>query len=171
MGEPEIGGEPSSQSPAPSTLAASTSLCLSDYQISRETGFLPATPPLERLQGDYFAPWEDLVSHLPELNRTKQLRAEVGKLPERDFNHLTLQSEEEWRRAYVLLTLVAQSYIWGEGQEGLVDMVPRKLAVPWCTVSDHLHMKPVVCYATTVLYNFTLKDPYRHMQHIHRYRG
>lgn len=133
-------------------------LQLSDYQISPETGFLPAEPPLARLPGEYFAQWEDLVSHLPELNRTKKLRAEVNKLPERDFNHSTLDSEAEWRRAYTILCFIGQSYIWGEGQEGLVDKVPRKLAIPWCHVSSHLKLNPVGCYASTVLYNFHLQD-------------
>lgn len=134
-------------------------LCLSDYQISRVTGFLPASPPLVRLPGEHFEPWEDLISRLPELNKAKQLRAEVEKLPEREFSHLTLHSQAEWRRAYILLTFIGQSYIWGEGQQGLVDRLPSKLAKPWCMVSDHLHLKPVVCYASTVLYNFSLTDP------------
>lgn len=133
--------------------------CLSDFEISPETGFLPATPPLTRLPGDYFTPWEELMSHLPELNKTKQIRAEVDKLPERDFNHSNLKSEEEWRRAYVILSFIGQSYIWGEGQNGLVNKVPRKIAVPWCTVSNELHTMPVISYATTVLYNFYLEDP------------
>lgn len=139
-------------------MANSCSLHLSDYQISLETGYLPARPPLTRLPGEYFAEWEDLISLLPELNRTKQLRTAVHKLPERDFSHLTLKSEEEWKRAYVLLTFIGQSYIWGEGEKGLVDRVPKVIAKPWYAVSDHLCVKPVVCYATTVLYNFSLKD-------------
>ena len=99
------------------------------------------------------------MQQLPELNKTCQLRAEVDKLPEREFNHLTLRSEEEWRRAYVLLCFLGQSYVWGEGQKNLVDMVPRKIAVPWCGVSRHLGLNPVGCYASTVLYNFHLLDP------------
>jgi indoleamine 2,3-dioxygenase len=83
----------------------------------------------------------------------------VDQLPERDFSHLTLNTEAEWRRAFVLLTFIGQSYIWGEGQSRLVDRVPSKIAKPWCAVSDHLKLKPMVCYASTVLYNFTLKDP------------
>ena len=141
------------------TAAGEATLCLSEYEISPETGFVPASPPLTRLPGEHFGPWEALISRLPELNRTKQLRAEVEKLPEREFSHLTLHSEAEWRRAYALLTFIGQSYIWGEGQQGLVDRVPSKLAKPWCTVSDHLHLKPVVCYASTVLYNFSLTNP------------
>ncbi len=138
---------------------ASSSLCLHDFQISPETGFLPSTPPLANLPGEHFAPWEEVLTSLPELNRTRQLRSAVHELPEREFSAATLGSEEEWRRAYVVLCFIGQSYIWGEGQAGLVDTIPKKLAVPWCTVSDHLHVKPVVCYAITVLYNFQLREP------------
>lgn len=141
-----------------SSSGAPETFSLSDYQVSRETGFLPDSPPLGILPGEYFTPWEELISHLPELNKTKQLRAAVGGLPDRDFSHLTLKSEAEWRRAYVLLTFIGQSYIWGMGQNGLVDKVPSKIAKPWCRVSDHLCLKPVVCYATTVLYNFSLRN-------------
>lgn len=133
-------------------------LRLSDYEISPETGFLPATPPLGRLPGEYFAEWEDLMLHLPELNNAKRLRAEVRKLPERDFSFSTLNSEAEWRRAYVMLCFIGQSYVWGEGQNGLVDKVPSKIAIPWCQVSAHLKLNPVGCYASTVLYNFCLQD-------------
>ena len=137
----------------------SATLKLSDYDISAETGFIPAHPPLERLPGESFAPWENLMLQLPELNRTRRLRAEVDKLPETDFSHATLKSEEEWRRACVLLSFIGQSYVWGEGQKNLVDVVPKKIAVPWCRVSDHLGLCPVGCYASTVLYNFRLKNP------------
>lgn len=139
--------------------SCSQKLHLPDFQVSPERGFLPPKPPLTRLPGDYFAPWEDLVSNLPELNRTKRLRAEADKLPERDFNQFTLKLEEEWRRAYVVLCFIGQSYIWGEGQKNLVTKVPRKIAVPWCHVSKHLHLNPVGSYASTVLYNFHLIDP------------
>ena len=134
-------------------------LRLEDFEVSPATGFLPSTPPLARLPGDYFAPWEDLMTALPDLNKTKQLRSAVHELPERDFSDATLSSEEEWRRAYVILCFIGQSYIWGEGQAGIVDTVPKKIAVPWYNVSDHLHVKPVVCYAITVLYNFQLRNP------------
>ena len=136
-----------------------TDIRLSDYEISPETGFLPATPPLKRLPGEYFAAWENLMLHLPELNKAKQLRNEVGKLPEKEFSHLTLHSEAEWRRAYVMLCFIGQSYIWGEGQKGLVNKIPKKIAIPWCHVSSHLHLNPVGCYASTVMYNFYLQNP------------
>ncbi len=140
------------------TTKCSADFCLSDYKISPETGFLPAMPPLRKLPGEYFTAWEEIMSQLPELNETRQLRTEVHKLPKRDFSRSTLKSEEEWQRAYVVLCFIGQSYIWGEGQNGLPDKVPKKLAIPWCQVSDHLNLHPVGCYASTVLYNFHLRD-------------
>ena len=134
-------------------------ISLPQFQISPETGFMPATPPLPRLPGQYFAQWEDLAGQLPQLIESKQLRAEVDRLPELEFNSTTLQTEEEWRRAYTLLCFIGQSYIWMDGQKGIVDKIPRKIAVPWCEVSKHLDMKPVGCYASTTLYNYALRDP------------
>ena len=134
-------------------------ICLSDFHISPETGFMPAIPPLTKLPGDHFAPWENLVKNLPELNRTKKLRSEVDKLPELEFSDSTLKNEQEWRRAFTLLSFIGQSYIWGEGQKGLVKKLPKKIAVPWSRASDHLQMKPVGCYASTTLFNYSLHDP------------
>lgn len=59
-----------------------------------------------------------------------------------------------------MLCFLGQSYIWMDGQKGLVDKVPWKIAIPWCTVSNHLDMKPVGCYASTTLYNYALRDPH-----------
>ena len=134
-------------------------LSLANFGISRETGFMPATPPLARLPGEYFAPWENLVLQLPQMIENKQLRNEVHGLPELQFNSSTLKSEEEWKRAYTMLCFLGQSYIWMEGQQGLVDKVPKKIAIPWCAVSSYLGLKPVGCYASTTLYNYALKDP------------
>lgn len=58
-----------------------------------------------------------------------------------------------------MLCFLGQSYIWGEGQKGIINTIPRKLAIPWCAVSNYLGMKPVGCYASTTLYNFHLRDP------------
>ncbi len=99
------------------------------------------------------------MASLPELNKKKQLRNVVDELPERDFNCSTLETEEEWRRAYVVLCFIGQSYIWGEGQKNLVSKVPKKIAIPWCHVSEHLGLSPVGCYSSTILFNFHLKDP------------
>ena len=134
-------------------------LKLSDFDISEKTGFLPPDPPLKRLPGEHFLSWEDTCARIPDLIKNKQLRAEIDSLPERQFNEETLKSKEEWRRAYILITFLSQAYVWAEGEAGVVEKLPKKLAVPWCTVSEHVSLQPVATYASTVLYNYSLRDP------------
>ncbi len=134
-------------------------LKLSDFDISETTGFVATKPPLRKLPGEYFSSWEDTCTKIPALIENKQLRAKIDALPERQFNKETLESEEEWQRAYVLLTFLSQSYIWAEGEAGVIDTLPKKLAVPWYAVSEHITLKPVATYASVVLYNYSLRDP------------
>ena len=134
-------------------------LRLCDFGVSERTGFLPPEPPLVRLPGEYFSLWEDTCIRISELIQSKKLRDEIHRLPERLFNSETLRSEGEWYRAYVLLTFLSQAYIWAEGEAGIVDRLPRKLAVPWCSVAKHVSLKPVLTYSSGALYNFKLRDP------------
>ena len=134
-------------------------LRLKDFDISEETGFLPPTLPLKRLPGDYFSSWEDLCADLHILIKNKQLRNEVDKLPERQFNKETLKSEQEWRRAYVVLTFLSQAYIWSEGEAGVIDTLPRKLAVPFCAVAEHVTLPPVITYTSAASFNYGLRNP------------
>ena len=46
-----------------------------------------------------------------------------------------------------------------EGQDGVVDKIPKVLAVPWVAASEHLGLKPIGTYASSVLYNYGLRDP------------
>lgn len=84
---------------------------LDDYQISVEHGFLPAEPPLGRMPDPYYDPWEDTVATLHELLRTKQIRRVVKSIPLLSTDRL--KTEPEWRRAYLLLGFISNSYIWG----------------------------------------------------------
>ena len=134
-------------------------LCLRDFGISEKTGFIPEDPPLSRLSHEAFFKWEQLMDQLPNLIKEHKLRERIKSLPEAEFSERTLKSEQEWQRAYVVLTFLSQGYIWMEGEKGLVNRLPAKLAVPWCTVSEHVTLQPVITYGTTVLYNYELIDP------------
>lgn len=87
---------------------------IDDYQISAENGFLPAEPPLERLSDPYYEPWELIVDDLQTLLSRKEIRRAVDSLPYLSTGRL--ESEAEWRRAYLLLGFITNSYIWGEEQ-------------------------------------------------------
>lgn len=82
---------------------------LPSYGIS-ENGFLPAERPLLRLPSAYYQPWEEMIEELPQLLKTGELRRRVDELPVLDASHL--ESEREWQRAYSMLAVIAQAYIW-----------------------------------------------------------
>lgn len=134
------------------------SLILADFGISEETGFVSAIPPLNVLPV-YFAEWEALMNKLPSLIESKCIRREILALTSLEFTCRTLTSEAEWWRALVVLTFLSHAYQWGEGESGVPKEIPRILAVPWWHVAEHLQVPPVLSYALTVLYNWSLKDP------------
>ena len=130
-----------------------------EFQVSPLTGFLPETPPLERLP-EYFEAWESLNDNLPELLKTKHLRQEVDKnLPLLLLSDRSLPTERHWNRAYKVLTFLSQGYLWQDGEEGAVCLLPKQLAVPWFEVSQRLGLPPVATYSAVLLWNWRLKDP------------
>ena len=86
---------------------------LTKYDITTN-GFLPENPPLDLLPDAYYAPWEDLIRRLPESLEAGTFREEVdARLPLLESDRLKKWSEEEWRRAYLVLCFFAHGYVWG----------------------------------------------------------
>ncbi|KAF9084570.1 hypothetical protein BGX23_010417 [Mortierella sp. AD031] len=128
---------------------------LEDYDISPITGFVPHDQPQSRLIQAYYKPWEITMDQLSHLIDTRQFRAKVDQWPILDVDQLiTLR---KLQRAYVLLSLVAHSYIWGSGLH-IAQYIPEPLAVPWVAISDILDTSPVLIYANNNLWNWKLKD-------------
>ncbi|KAI5867389.1 indoleamine 2,3-dioxygenase [Durotheca rogersii] len=119
------------------------------YSVSTN-GFLPAKEPLRRLSSSYYAPWESTVEDLPSLLREGTLRKAVDDLE--TLSTSKLRSEEEWRRAYVVLSFLAHGYIWGGEKPS--EVLPRAVSVPFLQVSKHLELPPVATYAGLNLWNF-----------------
>lgn len=86
-------------------------IALEDFGVSFRKGFLPGELPLQRLPDPYFEAWEEIVSVIPILLKSKCIRNEVDRLSILSISRLTL--EREWQRAYLLLSLMTQAYIWG----------------------------------------------------------
>ncbi|KAJ1554589.1 hypothetical protein HK405_004624 [Cladochytrium tenue] len=126
------------------------------YAIDAASGFLGAAEPLRRLPDLYYAPWELALDDLHGLMLmgSSALRRRIAAMPLLD--HSRLESDDQRRRAYVVLSLIAQAYIWGGvGQdEGPEQILPACVAVPWCAICIVLDLKPVVSYAAVVLYNY-----------------
>jgi indoleamine 2,3-dioxygenase len=86
------------------------STALDKFSISPTTGFLPEEPPLRRLH-QYYKDWEDVVHEVPSLLSANAFRLRAEKLPLLSVSKL--KSERQWQRAYVLLSFITHSYIWG----------------------------------------------------------
>lgn len=90
---------------------------LLEYSIT-ENGFLPGRQPLKRLPDPYYASWEAILDDLPSLIREKKIRRAVESLEV--LSTTRLRTEEEWRRAYVVLSFLSHAYIWGGDQASQV---------------------------------------------------
>lgn len=99
----------------------SPSVPLEEFRVSYETGFLPINInsnnnkklPLHRLSNPYFSRWEDLISDLPQLIQTGEIRQKVLDLPVLSVENLDANDEAEWQRAYLVLAFLTHAYIWG----------------------------------------------------------
>lgn len=133
----------------------STQKLLDNYKITIN-GFLPKEEPLRRLPEKYVE-WENIVQDLVELNEKKETRNVLDTLPLLDVSDL--EDERELRRAYLILSLFAHSYIWVSGEKNPATILPANLAVPWDIVSNKLGIRPMLTHAALDLYNWKLKDP------------
>lgn len=84
---------------------------LSDYGMSPEHGFLPIELPIEILPDPYYNRWEIIIENLQALLLSRRLWEVIQRLPVLTTSRL--QHPAEWRRAYMLLSFMTHSYIWG----------------------------------------------------------
>ena len=133
------------------------SIELSSFNISH-TGFLPQEPQLSRLP-DRYEQWETIIDVLPHLLKEWKLRDKIKELPLLPVSDSWLPTEQHWQRAYCVLTLLSQGYLWERGESGTVDTLPQQLAIPWYETSFRCGLPPVITYASAVLWNWSLKDP------------
>lgn len=83
---------------------------LAKFAVSRNA-FLPEENLPKMLSDSYYEPWELVAHNLPELTEAGRIRDAIRQLPMLSTDRL--QSEAEWRRAYVILSFFANAYIWG----------------------------------------------------------
>ncbi|XP_009702896.1 PREDICTED: indoleamine 2,3-dioxygenase 2-like, partial [Cariama cristata] len=135
------------ESPLPLTLAR--------FQLSEEYGFL-LPEPLTELPAPY-GPWMEIAHDLPQLIASHQLRSQVHQMPQLSTRHL--RGREELHLAHLVLSFITMSYLWQEGEEGTVKVLPRNLAVPFWEVSQALGLPPILSHADFVLANWRRKNP------------
>ncbi|PIK61731.1 putative indoleamine 2,3-dioxygenase 2 [Apostichopus japonicus] len=130
------------------------------FDISEEFGFA-AEYPLSELP-EYFKPWTDIAHQLKQLIDEKKLRDEVHKLPLLDHNKL--KSKAEWEAAHLFLAYISQGYVWQDGEEGIPEILPKCLAVPFHAASQHLQIPANYNQFNSVLVNWRLRDPQKPFQ-------
>ncbi|KAL3491920.1 Indoleamine 2,3-dioxygenase [Aspergillus germanicus] len=130
-------------------MLSSPDFSLSQYEVSSRNGFLPEAP-LQPLQDPYYAPWEAVARNLTASIATGTLRQAVDTLPV--LSTSGLQTESEWRRAYVILAYLTHAYVWGGEQPK--DSLPPAISIPFLEVSSHLELPPCATYAALNLWNF-----------------
>ncbi|NWI64992.1 I23O2 dioxygenase, partial [Todus mexicanus] len=130
-------------------------LALSRFQVSEEYGFL-LPHPLTELPAPY-GPWMEISHDLPQLIATHRLRSRVHQMPQLSTGHL--RGREELHLAHLVLSFITMGYIWQEGEEGTVKVLPQNLAVPFWEVSQALGLPPILSHADFVLANWRRKNP------------
>jgi indoleamine 2,3-dioxygenase len=124
---------------------------LEAYGFSSETGFLPSPSPLARLPA-LFSEWETILTNLHPLMLKNKLRDEIRKLNNIDTS--SLHSLPLKRRAFVVLTFLANSYLIGIANHDPLEIIlPRQIAVPWFNIAKELGVKPCASYAAVDLWN------------------
>ncbi|NWS74859.1 I23O2 dioxygenase, partial [Crotophaga sulcirostris] len=130
-------------------------LALTRFQVSEEFGFL-LPQPLTELPAPY-GPWMEIAHQLPHLITSHQLRSRVHQVPQLSTQHL--RGREELHLAHLVLSFITTGYVWQEGEEGTVKVLPRNLAVPFWEVSQALGLPPILSHADFVLANWRRKNP------------
>uniref|UniRef100_UPI0037E983EF indoleamine 2,3-dioxygenase 1 n=1 Tax=Semicossyphus pulcher TaxID=241346 RepID=UPI0037E983EF len=128
---------------------------LDSYHFSEELGFI-LPDPLEELP-PYFQPWMDIALRVSELVNAHELRSLINKMPLLSCHFL--QTHRELRLAHLALSAMTMGYVWQEGENNTVEMLPQSLAVPFWEVSQRLGLPPILTHADAVLANWRKKDP------------
>lgn len=123
------------------------------YSPHPESGFLPEIDPLRTLPAG-FEPWDDIAAQLPELIRSRRLRAALTSMPLIDSSRL--QSGPELERALLLLTTFANAFVWAPPEP--VFRLPPPVAVPLQSIASLLGRPPLVHYASMALQNWRRLD-------------
>lgn len=123
------------------------------FEIDPTRGFLPSKDPLEQLPAQ-FAAWEEITDHLPLLLTAGKSRQQLGRLQTVDPS--PLDGHPQLMRAFLLLSVMANTYIMGDAEQATV--LPRQLALPLHQVAERLGLPPVFTYASMIMNNWSRID-------------
>lgn len=119
-----------------------------------DQGFMPASDPVTTLPLE-FAEWCDIGNNLHILNQNGLIVNAVTAM--KSVNYHTIVSLADTRFAYVLLSMISNSYLKFK-KEKVNNILPASLAQPLWYVSSQLGVVPVVTHACLDLWNFRKID-------------
>ncbi|QRV89428.1 indoleamine 2,3-dioxygenase [Ceratobasidium sp. AG-Ba] len=147
------------------------------FELDSKTAFMPAEPPLARLDGEYEL-WEELLDAASQNFTCPGDEADVpesqvkfGETWRRAVRELSVLSHRPFefdirraRRAHHVLAFITQFYIQSlpprqDASDRSSIVIPAPVAIPFVGVSRQLDIAPIVTYADTVLWNWDLIDP------------
>lgn len=114
---------------------------------------LKATVPLP---GALYGQFEALAADLVPALESKTLRKRVLQLP--IFTVQGLETRHHWQRAFLILSLLGQAYIWGK-DEPVIHSLPLNISVAWAYVAKKLGSKPVITYLAVEFLNYRILNP------------
>ncbi|KAJ7679224.1 Indoleamine 2,3-dioxygenase [Mycena polygramma] len=148
-----------------------STLAAHDFDVDNRTGFMPPQAPPSRLPEDWEA-WEVVLDSAiaeglqlgdkpgitpAEMSQSESWRQRVRELPVIPIAGL-IRSETNLRRAHLVLAWTMHFYIHSLPPDVPV-VVPSPITIPLFQICTQLQLPPVLTYADTVLYNWTLKTP------------
>lgn len=126
---------------------------LDSYEVDSVRGFLPKEDPLELLP-NAFDSWEHTAAEISILLMSDQLRSTLEKLSLPNISHL--ENERQIRRAFLLLSVFGNAYVWGG--EKPATTIPRTIALPWCEIAKKLDRPPILSYGSMAIDNWKRLD-------------
>jgi indoleamine 2,3-dioxygenase len=135
------------------TMLQNTVDILSKYNVDPQFGFLPGTPPLQKLP-EAWAAWDDLGNEMSGLLQAGAFCRVAERLPVLSINKLVGPEKD---RALLLLAMFGHAFQW-ENPDG-TGYLPEGIAVPWVNLADKMDRPPILTHGSIVLQNWKLIDP------------
>ena len=129
---------------------------MKEYGVPPTRGFLPPRDPCTQLSNPRCEEWEIFGTQLPDLLSAGQCRQVLSTMKAIDW-HCIGTSRAQQRRAFLLLSAMANAYLWCE-PDNIVDVIPSNIAVPLCGVAKALGIQPALVHASIVLANWRRLD-------------
>ena len=130
---------------------------MKEYGVHPTRGFLPPRDPCTQLSNPRCEEWEIFGTQLPDLLSAGQCRQVLSTMKAIDW-HCIGTSRAQQRRAFLLLSAMANAYLWCE-PDNIVDVLPSNIAVPLHHVAQALGIQPALVHASIVLANWRRLDP------------